>query len=86
MQRKTYDVAASAGQIDLEANVPKTKHMQMNSRSQEAIQLYGTASEDGCRDQVPVIQGKSSFRHAKDHMAMEGWQVKFTDQAPPVQE
>ena len=40
-QGKTDDAAAG-----LEANVPKTKHMWMNCRSPEVIQLYGTAIEE----------------------------------------
>ena len=56
MQGKTDDAAASAGQIGLEANVPKTKHMRMNSRSQEAIRLYGTAIEEV--DEFPYLGSK----------------------------
>ena len=37
MQGKTDDAGTHAGQIGLGANVPKTKHMRMNSRSTEAI-------------------------------------------------
>ena len=48
MQRKTNNVAANAVQMGLEANIPRTKHMLMNSRSLKAIQiqLFGTANEE----------------------------------------
>ena len=46
MQGKTDDAGTHAGQIGLEANVPKTKHMRMNSRSTEAIQMYGLPIEE----------------------------------------
>ena len=56
MQEKTDDAGASAGQIGLEANVPKTKHMRMNSRSTEPIQLYGIAIEEV--DELPYLGSK----------------------------
>ena len=56
MQEKTDDAGASARQIGLEANVPKTKHMRMNSRSTEPIQLYGIAIEEV--DELPYLGSK----------------------------
>ena len=44
--RKTDDAGTHAGQIGLEANAPETKHMRMNSRSTEAIQMYGLPIEE----------------------------------------
>ena len=46
MQGKTDDAGTHAGQIGLEVNVPKTKHMRMNNRSTEPIQMYGLPIEE----------------------------------------
>ena len=45
-QWKADDAAASAAQIGLAANVPKTKHMWINNRSSEAMQLYWIAIQE----------------------------------------
>ena len=54
----------------------------MNSKSQEAIQLYGTAIEDA--DEFPYLGSKSKMTSDRSCDVIVGWQVKFTDQDPLV--
>ena len=46
MQQKTEDTADCAKQIGMETNVPKTKHLRMNTTSSEHIQLHGADIEE----------------------------------------
>ena len=46
MSQGRWELSTAAQQIGLKANVTKTKHMRMNSRTNEPIKLQGENSEE----------------------------------------